>query len=233
MERLQKYLARAGIASRRKAEKLILDGNITVNGQKAILGMKVSGKEVICLHNKRVLVKPEHITYAIYKPKGVISTVKDTHSRQTVMGLVPIVKGLHPVGRLDADSEGLMLLTTDGGLTLKLTHPRYGHEKEYKIWCAEGKVLFKDLKALCKGVLLDDGLAKAIKSRVAPQGCYLTISEGRKHQIRRMLAKLSYKVIRLKRIRINKLTLDNLQIGQYRILCQEDFSKLLQVNSPT
>ena len=233
MERLQKYLARAGIASRRKAEKLILDGNITVNGQKAVLGMKVSGKEIICLRHKRVLVRPEHITYAIYKPKGVISTVKDTHGRQTVMALVPRVKGLHPVGRLDVDSEGLMLLTTDGELTLKLTHPRYGHEKEYKIWCAEGKVLPKDLQSLCKGVLLDDGIAKAIKSKAAPRGCYLTLTEGRKHQVRRMMAKLGYKVIRLKRIRINKLTLDNLQVGQYRILCQEDFSKLSKVNTPT
>ena len=226
MERLQKYIARAGISSRRKAEKLIEKGRVTVNGQKATLGMKVSGQEIICLQNERIIAKSEHITYAIYKPRGVISTVTDTHKRKTVMELAPKVKGLHPVGRLDADSEGLLLLTNDGELTLKLTHPRYGHEKEYQVWCAEGKVHPKDLQALCKGIVLNDGLAKAVKNRAASQGCYLTITEGRKHQVRRMLAKLGYKVTRLKRIRINKLTLGNLQAGQHRVLGPEDFIKI-------
>ena len=176
MERLQKYLARAGIASRRKSEELIKKGKVTVNGQQATLGMKVSGKEIICLQDKRIIAKSEHITYALYKPKGVISTVKDTHHRQTVMELVPKAKGLHPVGRLDADSEGLLLLTTNGDLTLKLTHPRYGHEKEYRVWCAEGEVSNQNLQALCKGVMLTDGLAKGCKeqscfTRLLPYPC--------------------------------------------------------------
>ncbi len=226
MERLQKYLARAGIASRRKSEELIKKGEVTVNGQKATLGMKVSGQEIICFQNKLVMAKPEHTTYALYKPRGVISTVKDTHHRQTVMEFVPKIKGLHPVGRLDADSEGLLLLTTNGDLTLKLTHPRYGHEKEYRVWCAEGEVHFRDLQALCKGVMLVDGLARAVKSRATSQGCYLTLIEGRKHQVRLMLAKLGYNVIRLKRIRINKLTLGDLQAGQYYKLCPEDLRKI-------
>ena len=226
MERLQKYLARAGIASRRKSEELIQKGEVTVNGQIAILGMKVSGQEIICLKNKQVIAKSEHITYALYKPRGVISTVKDTHQRKTVMELVPKAQGLHPVGRLDADSEGLLLLTTNGELTLKLTHPRYGHEKEYKVWCAEGEVDHRDLQTLGKGIMLVDGLAKAVNTKASAQGCYITLVEGRKHQVRLMLAKLGYKVIRLKRIRIDKLTLGNLQVGQYYKLCQEDLDKI-------
>lgn len=226
MERLQKYLARAGVASRRKAEKLIEQGKITVNNQKAVLGMKVSNKDIIRVENKPIFLRLEHITYALYKPRGVITTVKDTHQRQTVIDLVPKVKGLHPIGRLDANSEGLLLLTTDGDLTLKLTHPRYGHQKEYQVWCAEGQVGYKDLQALCKGVLLTDGWAKAVKSKPFTQGCFITLVEGRKHQVRRMLTRLNYKVIRLKRTRINKFNITSLKTGQYYKLCQKDFEKL-------
>lgn len=225
-ERLQKFLSRAGIASRRKAEELILAGKVKVNGRRAELGMKVAPNDEVRLNGKVVARHHDIVTFAFYKPMNVVSTVKDDRGRQTVLDYLPKVPGLHPVGRLDRESEGLLLVSNDGELTLRLTHPRYGHLKEYRVWCKEGAVSPEALVKLAEGVVLDDGPAKAAKALYAPGGVKLVLSEGRNRQVRRMLGSLGYTVSRLVRTRIGKLGLGDLQPGQYRELQPSDFEKL-------
>jgi 23S rRNA pseudouridine2605 synthase len=227
MERLQKYLARAGVASRRKAEELIISGRVTVNGQIAELGNKVQAGDDVRLDGKRVEKMVGTITYMLNKPAGYVTTADDEMGRQTVLELLPNTPGLHPVGRLDMDSEGLLLLTTDGDLTLRLTHPRFEHEKEYDVTCKEGEVQAGELSILERGLELDDGKAKALVAKRTPNGCKLVLAEGRNRQVRRMLAKVGYTVTRLVRTRIARLELGGLPSGQYRELTPDDL-KLLE-----
>lgn len=225
-ERLQKFLARAGIASRRKAEELILSKRVTVNGNIAVLGSKVEDGDDVRVDGKRVEKMAETVTYMLNKPTGVVTTADDEQGRKTVLELLPDVPGLHPVGRLDMDSEGLLLLTTDGDLTLRLTHPRYEHEKEYRVWCKEGELGAAELGILEKGLELDDGRAKAIVAKRAEGGCKLVLAEGRNRQVRRMLAKVGYSVTRLVRTRIARLELGDLASGQYRELNESELRLL-------
>lgn len=226
MERLQKYLARAGIASRRKAEELITAGRVRVNGQVAILGSKVTEGDEVLLDGKRVEAMSEKVVYMLNKPVGYVTTAEDELGRPIVLKLVPGAPGLHPVGRLDLDSEGLLLLTNDGDLTLRLTHPRYEHEKEYQVWCKEGQPDAGSLAIFERGLELDDGNAKAVVAKVSEGGCILVLTEGRKRQVKRMMAAVGYTVTRLVRTRIARLKLGDLPTGQYRLL-QDDELKLL------
>ena len=231
-ERLQKFLAGQGVASRRKSEDLIRAGRVWVDGKKATIGMSVEGFERIEVDGRAVggsgaeAVEKVHVTYMLYKPKGVISTVKDTHGRETIMQFVPKIAGLHPVGRLDAESEGLILLSTNGDLTLQLTHPRYRHKKEYRVWCREGAVAQVAIQKLLHGVKLEDGIAKAIKAVPIEGGCIIVLEDGRNRQVRRMLDAVGYKVVRLKRTKLNDLGLGRLSAGNFRELKAEDFKKL-------
>lgn len=225
-ERLQKVLARAGIASRRKAEDLILEGRVTVNGKIAELGMSVALADTIRVDGKRLERKVATVSYMLNKPAGVVSTLHDDLGRDTVMNYLPKIPGLHPVGRLDMDSEGLLLLTTDGNLTLQLTHPRYEKEKEYRVWTREGSLSAAALGMLEQGVMLEDGLAKANVAKLAEGGCILVIHEGRNRQVRRMLAAVGYLVNRLLRTRIAKLELADLPLGKYRELSLHDLKLL-------
>lgn len=225
-ERLQKFLARSGIASRRKAEALIVQGRVQVNGRPAELGMKIEAQDEVLLDGEPVHLPLETVTYAFYKPAGVLSAVSDSRGQPTVMDFLPEVPGLHPVGRLDLSSEGLLLLTNDGNLTLQLTHPRYGHEKEYRVWCEEGALSAADVRRLLAGVGLEDGLARAVHAKAAPGGCLLVLTEGRRRQVRRMLAALDCTVTRLLRTRIGGLELGALAPGEYRQLSGDDFDKL-------
>ena len=226
-ERLQKILAQAGVASRRKSEDLITAGKVTVNGEKAELGRRVSPEDEVRVSGELVgrKDKTEHVTYAFYKPVGVLSSASDDRGRKTVMEFLPDHPGLHPVGRLDLDSEGLLLLTTDGALTLQLTHPRYAHEKEYRVWCDKA-VPGEVLKRLERGVTLEDGPAKAIRAHRAEGGCVLVLGEGRNHQVRRMLAAFRLNVTRLKRTRVGGLRLEGLKSGEYRRLEAKDLARL-------
>jgi 23S rRNA pseudouridine2605 synthase len=225
-ERLQKVLARAGLASRRKAEALILAGKVTVNGKRAELGMKVGSRDEIRVNGKVVEPQRELVSYALYKPVGVVSTARDERGRPTVLDFLPKAPGLHPVGRLDRDSEGLLLVTNDGELTLRVTHPRFGHHKEYRVWCKEGTLQAHALRRLKEGVRLEDGLAKAIGARPAPGGAVIVLGEGRKRQLRRMLSSLGYTVTRLLRTKIGGLGLEGLKPGGYRKLTAADLKKL-------
>lgn len=225
-ERLQKFLAGAGVASRRKSEELILAGRVTVNGKVAELGVKVSADDVIEFDNELITKDSNIITFMLNKPVGYITSLSDDLDRQTVMDLVPKVDGLHPVGRLDKNSQGLLLLTNDGNLTLEMTHPRYEHEKEYRIWTKQGTVEARALASLEEGVELEDGWARAVVAKYAKDGCKLVLNEGRKRQVRRMLSEIGYRVIRLERTRIANLKLSNLGIGQYRVLSAQDYKVL-------
>jgi 23S rRNA pseudouridine2605 synthase len=225
-ERLQKRLSRAGVASRRKAEVMILEGRVTVNGRVARLGDRALPEDDVCVDGRPVPREREHVSYLLNKPPGVVCSVSDEHGRRTVLDLLPSVAGLHPVGRLDMDSEGLLIVTTDGDLTLRLTHPRHGHEKEYRLWCEQGTVDDEALARLRAGVELDDGPARAIKARPAEGGCVLVLVEGRNRQARRMLESVGYRVGRLRRTRLGSLRLGDLPLSSFRLLEEDELRRL-------
>lgn len=230
-ERLQKRLARAGVASRRAAEELIKAGRVTVNGQPAQLGQSVTEHDELRLDGQLIQTEASpHVTYALYKPRGYLTTAHDEFGRRNVLDAMPAVPGLHPVGRLDRDSEGLLILTTDGDLTLTLTHPRYGHEKAYRAW-TDGQPTQEELNTLIDGVELEDGLAQARSASPATNGAFIVLAEGRNRQVRRMLEAIGHHVGRLMRYRVGGLWLGNLDVGEYRELTQRDLHDLLHPES--
>lgn len=230
-ERLQKRLARAGVASRRAAEELIKAGRVTVNGQPAQLGQSVTEQDELRLDGQLIQTEAApHVTYALYKPRGYLTTAHDEFGRRNVLDAMPAVPGLHPVGRLDRDSEGLLILTTDGDLTLTLTHPRYGHEKAYRAW-TDGQPTQEELNTLIDGVELEDGLAQARSASPATNGAFIVLAEGRNRQVRRMLEAIGHHVGRLMRYRVGGLWLGNLDVGEYRELTQRDLHDLLHPES--
>lgn len=225
-ERLQKVLARAGVASRRKSDALIAEGRVEVDGRVAELGQRVRPDQEIRVDGRPLERRETHRTLALHKPPGVVTTADDPRGRPTVLELVPEIRGLHPVGRLDMDSEGLQLLTTDGELTLRLTHPRYGQAKEYRVWCAEGRVGEAAIAALRAGIELDDGPAVALDARPLSGGALVVLGEGRNRQLRRMLEAVDYRVERLLRTRVGELALGDLPRGAWRELGAEELRRL-------
>ena len=228
-ERLQKRLARAGVASRRAAEELIAAGRVTVNGVVATLGQTVAEGDDIRLDGQLIeTAAAEKVTFALYKPRGYVTTARDEYGRKNVLDAMPAVPGLHPVGRLDRDSEGLLLLTTDGDLTQTLTHPRYGHEKAYRAW-TDGELdpTPDELDTLTSGIDLEDGPARAISASTALGGAFVVLGEGRKRQVRRMLEHIGHPVSRLLRYRVGGLWLGDLDVGEYRQLTGRDLQDLL------
>ncbi|WP_244363654.1 pseudouridine synthase [Thermus brockianus] len=225
--RLQVFLARAGVASRRKAEALIQQGFVRVNGEVARLGQKVGPQDLVEVAGQRVAL-PERVVLALHKPKGYTTTRFDPHAAKTVYELLPDIPGLHPVGRLDRDSEGLLLLTNDGELTFRLTHPRYGVVKVYRVWTERGTLPEAVCRRLLKGVLLEDGPAQALACRPAPGGALLTLGEGRKREVRRMLKAVGYPVRRLLRVQVGPIRLGDLPPGTWRRLSPEEEKALLR-----
>ncbi len=225
-ERLQKRLARAGVASRRAAEELITAGRVQVNGDVATLGQSVTEDDLVVVDGQIVAQPAAHRTFAMYKKRGIITTSHDEKGRPAVLDYVPQVPGLHPVGRLDRDSEGLLLLTTDGELTLRLTHPRYQHEKVYRAWIDGGLPSDEVLDELEDGIELEDGLTAPARVDRAGLGLYVTIREGRNRQVRRMLEAVGYPVTRLVRVRLGGLWLEDLRPGEWRELDERDLHDL-------
>ncbi|HET9689795.1 MAG TPA: pseudouridine synthase [Acidimicrobiales bacterium] len=218
-ERLQKVLARVGIGSRRVVEDLIDEGRITVNGAVAELGRRVAADvDRIAVDGVPVSVRPGLVHYLLNTPAGVITTASDPQGRPTVVDLVPAEPRVHPVGRLDADTEGLLVLTNDGDLTHHLTHPRFGVEKEY-LAVVDGRPRPAAVRALREGVDLDDGrTAPARAVLVDPSTLRITIHEGRNRQVRRMCAAVGHPVLRLVRTRIGPLRDPRLAPGAWRPL---------------
>ena len=229
--RLNAYLARAGIASRRGAEALIRAGRVTVNGEVAGLATFVEGKDRVEVDGAEV--GPEPLTYVLlHKPVGVVTTARDPHGRPTVVGLVGHERRVVPVGRLDADTTGVLLLTNDGPLAHRLMHPRYEVDKVYEVE-VEGEPSDEALEALRRGVELDDGpTAPAEAQRRAPSLLELTLHEGRKHQVKRMFAAVGYPVTRLHRSSYAGLTADGLRPGEWRELTPEEVERLRAPGAP-
>ncbi|MFN2216316.1 MAG: pseudouridine synthase [Anaerolineales bacterium] len=233
-ERLQKILAHAGFGSRRSCEKLIEDGRVSVNNKSVKLGDKADLElDEITVDGKKVNKTQSLIYIALYKPRNVISAVKSPDPRRTVLDLVDVNESVYPVGRLDADSEGLILLTNDGDLANKLTHPRYNHEKEYKVLVARHPDE-EQINLWRRGVVLEDGY----KTRPAfvrvqsssGKGSWLQVilKEGRKRQIREMGKVTGLPVVTIIRMRIATLKLDKLKPGEWRYLSSEEIQSLKQ-----
>lgn len=220
-ERLQKILAQAGIASRRKCEELITQGRVAVNGQLAIIGMKADvNKDKILVDGKPVKFEKK-VYIMLNKPKGFVTTVSEKHEMKTVMSLVNVSQRVFPVGRLDKDTEGLLLFTNDGDFANKLTHPRYEVTKEYFVLLKK-ELSEAQFQKLEKGIVIDD-------KRVAIRGCeaagrevFLSIHEGRKHIVRRIFEVLGVEIVQLVRVRIGRLGIGELKSGKWRYLTQRE-----------
>jgi 23S rRNA pseudouridine2605 synthase len=215
--RLNAYLARAGVASRRKADELIKAGRVTVNGRPGELNTFVESRDRVTVDGAPVAL--QQLAYRLlHKPAGVVTTASDPHGRPTVVGLVPGEPRVVPVGRLDADTTGALLLTNDGELAHRLAHPRYGVEKVYEAEVA-GEPSDDALALLALGIELDDGpTAPAAVRRLGPSRVELAIHEGRNRQVRRMLEAVGYPVLRLHRSRYAGLSLAGLEPGAWRDL---------------
>jgi 23S rRNA pseudouridine2605 synthase len=227
--RLAKHLAHAGVASRRAAETMIAAGRVTVDGETVTDPARaVTGTEAIAVDGARVGSPPRRVVYAVHKPAGVVSTAHDTHGRPTVVGLVPEARTrLYPVGRLDADTTGLILLTNDGELANHLMHPRYEVPRTYRAKVANAPVGEGALRALREGVDLDDGrTAPAQVRRLRPDVLELTIREGRKRQVRRMCEAVGHPVVALRRVAFGPLGLGDLPVGRHRRLTAAEVERL-------
>ncbi len=230
--RLQKYLASTGIGSRRHCEQLIREGKVVVNGIGARIGMSVvPGKERVTVQGREVKPQTGRIVVMLNKPAGYLSTCRPGREKGLlVTRLVDLGCRLYPAGRLDRDSEGLLILTNDGDLALRLTHPRYGKEKEYEVELDRpcDRSVVQELK---KGVQLGDGPAEAVRVRRTGSGrLQVVLTQGRKRQLRRMLQVLGYEVTRLKRVRVAGLMLDKLKPGEWRQLTDKEVKEKLLGN---
>jgi len=226
-ERLQKVLARVGLGSRRTCEELIAAGRVTVNGERATLGRRVDvGADTVAVDGAPLPVAPGLVHYLLHKPAGVITTARDTHGRPTVLALVPARPRVFPVGRLDADTEGLLILTNDGELAQRLAHPSFGVDKEYLVE-TDGRPTPGALAALRRGVMLDDGItAPATVGVLGPGVLRIVIHEGRNRQVRRMCEAVGFPVRRLVRTRIGPVRDRALAPGQWRALTQAEVRAL-------
>jgi 23S rRNA pseudouridine2605 synthase len=229
--RLNAYLARAGVASRRGAEELIRSGRVRVNGEVAGLVTFVEPRDTVEVDGSPI--EPEPLTYVLlHKPAGVVTTARDPQGRPTVVGLVRHERRVVPVGRLDADTTGALLLTNDGPLAHRLMHPRYEVDKVYEAE-VEGEPADETLGLLTDGIELDDGrTAPARVRRLAPSLVELTIHEGRKHQVKRMLQAVGHPVRRLHRKVYAGLALDGLAPGEWRELSCDEIKRLRAPRGP-
>ncbi len=230
--RLQKYLADCGVASRRACEQIILDGRVMVNGIPAVLGMSVEESDEVRLDGKPLRVQEQRVVLMLYKPRGVVSTSSDEAGRKTVQAFISeLPYRLYNVGRLDLNSEGLLLLTNDGELCNLLMHPRFGVEKTYRVVC-DGTLSATEIAKLTNGVELEDGLTAPAKianirrSTTGGTAFSITIHEGRNRQIRRMLEAVGHRTLRLKREQYGNLKLGDLKPGQWRYLAKEEIDGL-------
>jgi 23S rRNA pseudouridine2605 synthase len=227
--RLAKYLAHAGVASRRASEQLVFAGRVTVGGDVVRdPALDVDGSEGVAVDGKPAKAwQGERAVYALNKPKGVVSTAADTHGRPTVVELIPSGRRLYPVGRLDAETTGLILLTDDGPLAHRLTHPSFQVPRVYRATVRRAPIRGRALDALREGVELDDGMTAPAKvRRLAADKVEITIREGRKRQVRRMLEAVGHPVAALERVAFGPLGLGGLEPGAYRRLTAAELDRL-------
>ncbi len=235
MIRLQKMMASSGVASRRKCEQYILDGRVVVNGQIVTeLGTKVDeNKDVIEVDGKEIKVSKKYVYYILHKPERIVSSAKDEKGRQTVVDLVPSDERLYPVGRLDFMSSGLILLTNDGDLTYKLTHPKHDIEKTYEVVISP-TINSEKINKLRQGVVIDDRKTRRCKVHLLKQTkdnqkFNIILKEGRNRQIRKMIEAVGSNVIKLKRVSVGDITLKGLDYGKYRKLTKWEVDYLKRI----
>ena len=234
MERIQKILANSGVASRRKSEELIKEGRVKVDGKVVTeLGTKVSKKSIIEVDNVKISSEEKEY-YLLNKPRGVVTTTSDEHGRKTVVSLIETDKRIYPVGRLDYDTTGALILTNDGEFANNITHPKNQIDKAY-VAKINGILTIADIMALKKGVMLDDIKTSPAKVKIKKVDnknkvsiVEITIHEGKNHQVKRMFEKLGYEVLKLKRERIAFLTLKGLSSGDYRSLTPKEVNQLYE-----
>jgi 23S rRNA pseudouridine2605 synthase len=225
--RLAKFLAHAGVASRRAAEGIIGEGRVSVGGDVVTDPARdVDESSGVAVDGEPVAPEPLEV-HMLNKPPGVVSTARDTHGRKTVVDMVRSKRRLYPVGRLDADTSGLILLTNDGELAEHLTHPRYGVERIYRARVKPAQVSGDSLRRLREGVKLDDGRTQPARARRLDSGLLeIAIKEGRKRQVRRMLEAVGHKVTALERVRFGPLSLGELPVGKSRRLRPDEVARL-------
>ncbi len=231
MERLQKVIANSGYCSRRKAEELIVKGKVKVDGIVVTeLGTKVTNKNEICVNDIKI-VNEEKVYFLLNKPRGVVTTTKDEKNRKAVVDLIDTDKRIYPIGRLDYDTTGVLLLTNDGEFANMIMHPKNNIEKVYVV--KTDKVITIDaIKQLENGVNIEDGFVKAVKVKILKKDegghsfIEITIHEGKNHQVKKMIEAVGFRVDKLKRERVGFLTVDNLKSGEYRKLTNKEISQL-------
>ncbi len=231
--RINKYLAACGIASRRECDNLIKDGKVTVNGKKADLGLEVGESDEVLVNGVKAVMKKNEY-YLLNKPKGYLSTVSDDKGRKTVLDLMPKNVGrIYPVGRLDYDSEGLLILTTDGELAQHLTNPKNDVPKTYLVKI-EGTITEAALNPIRSGIEIDGYVTKKSKAHIVETNksytkIHVTITEGKNREIRKMFEAIGKEVTLLKRIKVGELTLRGLDRGAYRTLSKEEVAYLMSI----
>jgi len=224
--RAQKLMSERGIASRRHAEELIAAGRVTSRGRRVAIGQKLAPDAPLEVDGARGATAVAHRYVLLNKPVGVVSTARDERGRPTVVSLVGARERLYPAGRLDADSEGLLLLTNDGAWAERVLHPRFGHEREYEV-DVEPEPTAEQLSALRRGVKLEEGVAKLTGLRlVAPGRLRLVLQTGWKRQVRRMCAAVGLRVTRLRRVRMGPLALGGVPLGTWRELTKREVAAL-------
>lgn len=222
--RINKYIASCGVSSRRGADALIADGRVTLNGKVVTdFGVNVVDGDEVTVDAKVITPRRETVTIAIYKPRGVTTTLSDPHADKTITDILPhSLPRVNPVGRLDKDSEGLLILTNDGDLHNELMHPSFEHEKEYEI-VFSAPLTLQQKKQLEEGVRLEEGVAKAVRiQQTGKRSCTMVLTQGWKRQIRRMVEGVGNRVTMLKRIRIGKLSVDGIEPGHIRTIERSD-----------
>ena len=232
MMRLQKYMSECGVASRRKSEELIKKGEVYVDGRQITeLGFQVSSKDEVIVSGKEIK-KEDKEYYLLYKPNKTVSSVKDEKGRTTVVDLIESKAKLFPVGRLDYDTSGLLLITNDGELSNILTHPKYEIERVYEVKI-DGLIKGNEIKTLENGIVINNIKTKKCKIKLKKldknnKKSYLTVKleEGKNHEVKNLFAYFNYKVLKLKRVRFAFLTLDNLKMGEYRKLNVKEIKDL-------
>jgi len=230
--RAQKAIAHSGLMSRRSAEEAIASGRVAVDGRTIGLGDRVDvSAQLLTIDGVPIPLNPELETYLVYKPVGVVSTASDPQGRSVVVDLVPSIHRLYPVGRLDSDSEGLILLTNDGELANRVTHPRYGITKKY-VAVVAGRPTAAEIRRLTIGVELSDGPARALSARILggredETMVEMILGEGRNREIRRMFEAIGHEVIQLVRTAIGPISDQSLQPGESRLLSIDEVSRLL------
>lgn len=234
--RLQKYMASCGVASRRKCEELILQGKVTVNGQVVTqLGTQVEEGDEVCYCGQLITLDNEYVYYMLNKPAGYVTTVQDEKDRPTVIELIGDDKHrVFPVGRLDYNTSGLLILTNDGNLTYELTHPKHHVNKCYEVK-VKGTLSDRAQKDLRGGVVIEGKKTYPAELRILKKGVkttqfHLTIHEGRNRQVRKMCEAVGYPVLSLQRVAIGKLKIGDLKLGEYRKLTREEVGYLKNVH---